>query len=73
MSEQNDSIGNAVRKMMTDAKVVAALSDQTPPTPDTERLAKMYERLWSAFEDSRARIEYLEVQLTHFADLRWKN
>ena len=68
----DESIGATVRKMMTDA-VVAALSDQTPPTPDTERLAKMYERLWSAFEDSRARIEYLEVQLTHFADLRWKN
>jgi hypothetical protein len=69
-----DSVGNTVRKMMTDAKVVAALSDPfAPTTPQATQLAKSYERLWRAYEMALDHIEYLEVQLTHFADLKWKN
>jgi hypothetical protein len=68
-----DSVGNTVRKMMTDAKVIAALSDQAPPTPQATQLAKSYERLWRAYEMALDHIEYLEVQLTLFADLKWKN
>ena len=67
------SIRLAVQKMMTDAKVIAALSDQAPPKPQATRLAKSYEKLWRAYESALDHIEYLEVQLTHFADLKWKN
>ena len=71
---ENDFIRAAVRKMMTDARVVAALSDPPPPTPlICERLAHSHERLWYSFQDALRHIEYLEVQLTHFADLRWRN
>ena len=42
MGEQNDSIGNAVRKMMMDAKVVAALS---PPELDPAAVRRAYEEI----------------------------
>ena len=71
---ENDSIRAAVRKMMTDARVVAALSDQAPTTPiDVERLAHSHEKLWQAYEAALEHIQFLEVQLTHFADSRWRN
>ena len=73
MDKDNDSIGNTVRKMMTDAKVVAALSDQTPPTPDAEGVAHAYERLYRAFELALDRIHRLEIELAHCATLKWMN
>ena len=73
MKEEN-SIRDTVAKMMTDAKVVAALSDQTPPTPQSEAaVRRAYERLWGAYQDALARIESLEVQLALWADSRWRN
>ena len=74
MNADKDSIRARVAKMMTDAKVVAALSGQAPTTPiDVERLAHSHEKLWRAYEMALDRIEYLEVHLTHFADLRSRN
>ena len=70
-----DSVGNTVRKMMTDAKVVAALSDPfAPATPeDMQRLARAHDKLWHAYEMALQHIEYLEIQLMHWADTRWRN
>ena len=70
---ENNSIRAAVRKMMTDARVVAALSDPPPPPLDPAAVRRAYERLWYSFQDALRHIEYLEVQLTHYADLRWRN
>ena len=74
MNADKDSIGARVAKMMTDAKVVAALSGQAPTTPiDVERLAHSHEKLWRAYDAALQHIEYLEIQLTHWADMKWKN
>jgi hypothetical protein len=72
---KDDSIRAAVAKMQTDSRVVAALSDPFAPTTpeDMQRLAHSHKKLWRIYEAALARIEHLEIQLTHFADLRWRN
>lgn len=69
-----DSVGNTVRKIMTDAKVVAALSDQAPATPeDMQRLAQSHEKLWRAYDAALAHIERLEFEFMLRAYPRWRN
>ena len=70
MDEPKDSIGATVRKMIMDAKVVAALS---PPELDPAAVRRAYERLWDSYSDAMRRIERLEIELAHWADLKWKN
>jgi hypothetical protein len=73
--DKKDSIGHTVARMLANARIGAALSDPWAPiTPeDAERLARSYERLWSAYEGALDRIQYLELQLAHWADLKWQN
>ncbi len=69
----HNSIRNAVAKMMTDAKVVAALSDQAPTPLDPAAVRRAYERLWYSYQEAIQHIESLEAQLMHYADLKWRN
>ncbi len=73
MNADKDSIRAAVAKMMTDARVVAALSDKSPPPIDVEHLAHSHEKLWRAYEAACDHIELLEIHLAHYADLKWRN
>ena len=72
---ENDSIRAAVRKMMTDARVVAALSSPVAPTTpiDVERLAHSHRKLWQVHEMACDRIQHLEALLVHYANLKWRN